>query len=403
MLKTLLATLIEANQQLTRQLQQRTEELEQTQTHLQAEIRRHEETETVLKTREAQLRQIFEYSNDAIFVLDPEGDRILEANQRAVQHLQYSREELLSSVRISMVHPHELDKMIAFSQSVLEQGHGWTNELACRTKQGTLVPGEVSASVIEYDGRRCVLALVRDITERKQAEQAQARLAEIGELAAMIVHEVRNPLTTVLMGLNSFQKLELPNSAQQRLELALEEAERLKRLLNEILLYARPQTLQTTRIELNHLSQALLTSLQELPVAQSRPITFLSSLSSVWVLGDPDKLKQVFVNLLRNACEAIESGDTVTWRIQPGMMPCQVQISVQNYGNLIPPELINQIGTPFFTTKPSGNGLGLAIVKQIVQAHRGELFITSDPDQGTIVSIQLPTLENVENVSSPQI
>jgi PAS domain S-box-containing protein len=524
-LMELLVALIEANQQLTQQLQQRTEALEQTQAHLQAEIRRHEETETLLKTREAQLHQIFEYSNDAIFVLDPESDRILEANQKAVQHLQYSREELLSSVRISMVHPHELDKMIAFSQSVLEQGHGWTNELACRNKQGTLVPGEVSASVIDYDGRRCVLALVRDIadrrraeialrqsearfralvenaadvflvinpdgqivnanqracetlgytreellqltiahidarytpeeiaqlrqqytvgvpyrlesvhrrkdgttfpieasiclfeaekswlelalvrdiSERKQAELAQSRLAEIGELAAMIVHEVRNPLTTVLMGLNSFQKLELPDAAQQRLDLALEEAERLKRLLNEILLYARPQTLQSTRIELNHLSQTLLSAMQDLPIAQSYNITLMSSLSSVWVLGDPDKLKQVFVNLLRNACEAIETGDTITWRIQPGTMPCQVQISVQNYGNLIPPELINQLGTPFFTTKPSGNGLGLAIVKQIIQAHQGELCITSDPDHGTIVSIQLPTLENISSPPASQ-
>jgi PAS domain S-box-containing protein len=391
----LLTHLIEANQQLTQQLQQRTEELEQTQAHLQAELHRHAETEAILKNREFQLRQIFEYSNDAIFVLDPEGDRILEANPRAVQHLQYSREELLSSVRISAVHPHEMGKMIAFSRSVLAQGHGWTDELACRTKQGNLVPGEVSASAIDYDGRRCVLALVRDITERKQAEQAQARLAEIGELAAMIVHEVRNPLTTVLMVLNSFQKLELTDAAKLRLELGLEEAERLKRLLNEILLYARPQSLQTTHLELNQLVQTTLNSLQELPIAQSRNIAFFSSIPSIWVLGDSDKLKQVFANLLRNACEAIEAGDRITWRIQPGTMPYQVQVSVQNYGNLIPPELIEQIGTPFFTTKPSGNGLGLAIVKQIVQAHRGELSITSDPSNGTIVSIQLPTLENI--------
>ncbi|GAB4377258.1 MAG: hypothetical protein Kow00121_26170 [Elainellaceae cyanobacterium] len=512
----LLGSLSEANRDLERQLAQRTLELEQAKAQLQAKVQEHQETEQALRLNEENLRRIFEYSNDAIFVIDPEADRILEANPKAEEHLGYSRQELLSSVRVSEIHPHELDKMMTFSQTVLEQGQGWTDELMCRSKSGLKQPSEISASVIEYEGRRCILALirniadrcraeealrqseirfrtlvenaadmilvidqagkivdvnqrtceklgysreellnlsitdidakytpteiaqlrqqfqvgvptmletvhqrkdgitfpveasiclfesgdqllemslVRDITERKQAEQAIARLAEIGELAAMIVHEVRNPLTTVLMGLSVFQKMELPESIQQRLELALEEAERLKRLLNEILLYAKPQSLRSAELEVNELVQNILEAVQNIPIAGRRQLQICSTMPIARILGDRDKLKQVFINLIRNAYEAVEDGEIITWRVDCGRFPCQVSISVVNGGDPIPPEVIAKLGTPFFTTKPSGNGLGLAIVKQIVEAHGGELAIKSEAEAGTTVTIHLPLVQ----------
>lgn len=509
----ILAALVEANQHLEQQLEQRTLELQRLTQQLQAEVQHHQETEAALRDSEEQLRQIFECSNDAIFVIDPEADRILEANPQAIQRLEYSRNELLSSVRVSAVHSHEIEKMREFSQIVLEEGRSWTNELSCLSKSGNVLPSEISASVIDFQDRKCILALirditdrkraekalresearfrtlvenaadvilvidpdgcvvdanhraceklgytyeelinlcihqldakytaeelaklrqqftigvpviletihqrkdgttfpveasiclfesgdrwlelalVRDITERKQAEQAMARLAEIGELATMIVHEVRNPLTTVLMGLNAFRKLELPDPAQQRLDLALEEAERLKRLFNEILLYAKAPSLQTIRLELNEFLTSIVESLRDLPIIKNRKIQLRSSVPPVWVVGDRDKLKQVFINLIKNACEAIDDHQTITWNIQPCQLANQVQINIHNGGNPIPHDILTKIGTPFFTTKPNGNGLGLAIVKQIIAAHNGELIITSEATLGTTVTIQLP-------------
>ena len=427
--------------------------------------------------------------------------------------LGYSREELLESVQVSSIHPDEMEQLKAFGEQVLEQGHGWTNELTCLTKSGNKLPAEISSSVIPFEGEDCIislvrdvterkaaedalrrsearfrafvenaadgffivgprgeiqdvnqrackmlgysreellqcsvpdidvattqadllelkqhlapeeptvvesqhrrkdgsvfpvevsicqfgteeqphdLALVRDITERKQAQAAMARLAEIGELSAMIVHEVRSPLTTVLMGLESFQGMELPERAQMRLGLALEEADRLKTLLNEILQYAREQTLEVIDLDMVALVRKLQNEIADLPWAQERVLKVKSSLPEAWVAADTDKLKQVFINLVRNACEAVAAGDTITWRVDRAEQPHHVCVRVHNGGPPIPPETLKKLGQPFFTTKSGGNGLGIAIVKRIVEAHYGDFSIESTAEQGTIVRVCLP-------------
>jgi two-component system, sporulation sensor kinase A len=139
------------------------------------------------------------------------------------------------------------------------------------------------------------LAVATDITLLKQAERAMLRLAEIGELAATIVHEVRNPLATIMMGLNAFKKLELTERFLEYLTLCLDEADRLQRLLNQILLYAKPQTLDRSELELNSFMTEMLTTLQIAPVALGKPLNFIQSQSPVFVSVDRDKFKQVFI------------------------------------------------------------------------------------------------------------
>jgi signal transduction histidine kinase len=214
-----------------------------------------------------------------------------------------------------------------------------------------------------------------------------------GELAAMIVHEVRNPLTTVMMGLKSFESLDLSDRSRTRLDLATAEAERLQRLLNEILQYARCQTLQTTELEINSLIQGMLESLRAMPAAAERQIVF-TAIQPTRVLGDRDKLMQVFINLISNACEAIPAGETVTWSLETCKPQRYIWIRIHNGGEPIPPDILMQLTMPFFTTKSSGNGLGLAIVKRIVEAHMGELEIASSTDiGGTCVTVSLPYVE----------
>ncbi len=118
---------------------------------------------------EGWFRTIFEHSNDAILVVHPDADAILDANPRACRILGYSRDELLR-LRISDVHPAEMAEFRAFARAVVETGSGWTNELACLTRSGAVLPAEISASVIQRDGQPCVVAMVRDISDRKRAE-----------------------------------------------------------------------------------------------------------------------------------------------------------------------------------------------------------------------------------------
>ncbi len=362
---------------------------QQTNQQLHAEIRERQQIEAALRQSEVRFRILVENAADAFLLIDPVNGQIVDANQRACENLGYTYAELLS------LSTHDIDVKLAHHQvSVFRQqlvaGVPTTLESEHRRKNGTTFPVEANVCLFESDGRWLELALVRDVTERKRTEQAMAHLAEIGELAAMIVHEVRNPLTTVLMGLMALRGVDLPTKVQRQLGLALEDAERLQRLLNEILLYAKQQVLQCCAVELNAFILNLLEPLQNIPAAADRHLCFASSVPVVWVQGDSDKLKQVFINLVRNAYEAIQPGDQVTWKMYSNPDSNCVCISIHNHGEPIPPEILAKLGTPFFTTKSSGNGLGLAIVRRIIEAHGGELRILSEAGVGTTMRIQLP-------------
>jgi signal transduction histidine kinase len=218
----------------------------------------------------------------------------------------------------------------------------------------------------------------------------QERLAAIGEFAATIVHEIRNPLTTIKMGLSYFKRLQLGELAQERLDLSLDEAARLERLLREILLYAKPQVLNLTQIELNQFIASILEILCNMPEAEGRQIEFSPALMEIKVLGDEDKLKQIAINLVRNACEAIAQGESVKIQLEIPPNSSEICLQIHNQGIPIPPEVLPKLTQPFCTTKPTGTGLGLAIVKRIVDAHGGELSIQSSATEGTTVSVLLP-------------
>lgn len=233
-----------------------------------------------------------------------------------------------------------------------------------------------------------ILELIQGMSDRTRAAAAQARLAEIGELAATIVHEVRNPFTTVYAALSTFQRMDLAPRCQLRLNLALEETERLKHLLNDILTYSREPELTLGCVDLSALCQALAQSLRESPAAQGRQLELSLPPETLVVKGDRDRLKQVFINLVTNAFEAIAPAQTVTWRIMP-QVP-HVEICVHNGGEPIPAPMLPRLMKPFVSTKPDGNGLGLAITQRIVEAHGGQLAIASTLEQGTTVTVRLP-------------
>lgn len=219
----------------------------------------------------------------------------------------------------------------------------------------------------------------------------QERLAAIGEFAASIVHEIRNPLTTVKMALDFCdRRLELAPDAARRLQLAGEEADRLENLLAEILLYAKPHVLNCEEIELDRWLGSLMVSLREMPSAAGRQLDYRPSSTTALVRGDRDKLKQIAVNLVGNACEAVAVGETVTCAIEVSPEQQQVVWSIHNGGQPIPPEILPKLTQPFVTTKSYGTGLGLAIVSRIARAHEGRLSISSSEGQGTTVAIVLP-------------
>jgi PAS domain S-box-containing protein len=139
-----------------------------------------ERAEEALKKSEDRFRRIFDHSNDAVLIIDPSQDKILDANPTACKMLGFSRDELMLTP-LSAIHPKEMPKFMAFAQSVLKNEKGWTDELSCLTKAGDCLPVEISASIIELDGKICMIAMVRDITERKKAQRALQEANEMLE------------------------------------------------------------------------------------------------------------------------------------------------------------------------------------------------------------------------------
>ncbi|MFM7427652.1 MAG: two-component system sensor histidine kinase NtrB [Elainella sp.] len=353
------------------------------------------QVEQALRQSEEKFAKAFRSSPSAILISTLREGRLIEVNDSFLQLYGSSLAEVIGQTASDLnlwAAPEYRAQMV---EQLQQTGAARNLEYTFRNRQGEPRSILFSAELITLDGEDCLLSVANDITERKQAERALERLAEIGELAAMIVHEVRNPLTTVLMGLQSFTSLDLSERARLRLDLALDEAQRLQRLLNEILQYARCQALQTVELELNSLIQEMLEPIRDLPFAQGRQIDFAPT-EPVPILADPDKLKQVFINLVSNACEAVSEGETIRWSLAACGYQRRACVEVHNGGDPIPPEILAQLTKPFFTTKSSGNGLGLAIVRQIVEAHRGELEILSSAEVGgTLVRVTLPYTQEI--------
>lgn len=224
------------------------------------DITQQRQIDLALRTSEERFRKIFSHSNDAIFVIDPWEDHILEANSMAATMLGYTQEELLLQVP-SSIHGHELMAFQRFLHHVQEQGHGWTDALSCSTKNGTRVPAEISASMMEIEGQRCIIALVRDITERqktmellKQAaedmvnknqelEVARDKALEVARLKsnflATMSHEIRTPMNGVIGMTGLLLETNLTSTQRSFAETVRSCGESLLTLINDILDFSK--------------------------------------------------------------------------------------------------------------------------------------------------------------------
>jgi len=221
---------------------------------------------------------------------------------------------------------------------------------------------------------------------------ANERFAAMGEFAETLVSQMRHSLGTAMQGLTLCNLVELSSASQERVSLATAEATRLDHLLDEILLYTKPNVLELIELDVNEFIQTLLPLLHTMPEVQQRHLRVIPVVPAVCIRGDRDKLTQVFINLIKNACEAIAPGETVTWSAHYSTSTGKVCIQVHNGGTPIPPDVLPHLTDPFYSTKPSGTGLGLAIVQRIVEAHNAELSLESG-ETGTRISIWLQSVE----------
>jgi signal transduction histidine kinase len=216
------------------------------------------------------------------------------------------------------------------------------------------------------------------------------QLAAVGELAAAIAHEVRNPLAVIVNAVAGLRRVS--GSEEDRgilLSIVDEEAARLNRLVTDLLRFARPVSVKRSPVSLGELakrSRSQVMDGHEIVVS----IGADPEVQTVWV--DPNLFRLVFDNLVQNACQSMRGGGRVDIVVTRGKLPNgpAVSIQIKDHGHGMEPEVRERALDPFFTTRPSGTGLGLPIVQRIVEAHGGELLIESEEGTGTSVTLFLP-------------
>jgi PAS domain S-box-containing protein len=270
----------------------------------------------------------------------------------------------------------------------LETGAGRTMdhalELVITRRDGTRVPVSISFSVTRRDERVFFTGIIRDMTEAREVRERLARvesLASLGRFTAEVSHEIRNPL--MIIGINIHQLRSRVTEGEAATQLGLVEAEvrRLEGFLTELAEYYRP-----------HASEPVVRDVCALvrPECRRREIALECRLEpgAVMVRGDRNGLKEVLINLVQNAVEAVDRGGRLTLESRIGD---DLEIRVEDSGPGIPADLREKVFTPFFTTKSRGAGLGLSIAKRIIDGHPGaRLEVESGPGGGAVFVVCLP-------------
>ena len=343
------------------------------------DITQSKQAQQALRESEEKFHKIFDHSNDAIFLIDPERNTIVDVNPKACDMLGFSRQELLT-MSISTIHPSEMPQLKAFAQSVFEEGRGWTNRLTCLTKSGTYLPSEISAATVEIGGQILLVALIRDTTERQRAEETLRELAVLEErnrLAREIHDTLAQGLTAILWQLNAAERA-VESGGQE----ALEYLERIRNLVRGSLQEARRSVwdLRVGPLEGHTLVEALQGETEKVATAGDIETSFvLSGAERVLPAGAEAALLRICQESLANMLKhASASQATVTLAFDDS----QVRLAVQDNGIGFDPEIPATRG-------PDSGGFGLINMRERARLLGGELTVQSEPGRGTIVEATL--------------
>ncbi|CAB3391023.1 ATP-binding protein [Kyrpidia spormannii] len=276
--------------------------------------------------------------------------------------------------------------------SPIQTGHPSqvTDELF-RRKDGSTFPVDYVSTPMRDDGKiQGAVVVFKDVTERKRSEELMIKsekLSVVGQLAAGVAHEIRNPLTA----LKGFVQLLQSNvhTKDEYFNIMLSELDRIELIINELLILAKPVDVQFQFHDLKVLIETVVALLRTQAILSNVQITTDCDPALPAVLCDENRLKQVLVNLLKNAIEAMPRGGQIV--VQARREDDRtILIRIIDEGTGIPEDSLPRLGEPFFTTKEKGVGLGLTMSYQIIESHGGQMHFESEVGAGTTVKILLP-------------
>jgi PAS domain S-box-containing protein len=372
----------------------------------------HDITERQRAEKSLQLfRMLLDQSNDAIEVVDPKTLRFIDVNGRACADLGYSREELLS-MKVPDISPNAESLNLSVTEELRTSGSAVFESLH-RRKDGSTFPVEVSIKQVYLD-RIYRVSVVRDITERKRAEQALlrsqaelarvARIATMGEFTASIAHEINQPLAAVATNASAslhWLAVQPPNlvEARQAMTNAMNDANRASGVIDRLRTLLQKAPPQLRPVDVNEVIRDVLTlAHRELITGGVATRTELAP-DLPTVLGDRIQLQQVVLNLIMNAIDAM-----ITIKDRPRTLLIKsardaedVVVEIQDSGRGLDAKQASHIFDSFFTTKPEGIGMGLSISRSIVEAHGGRLRAEPGSPHGAVFQVILPKAESVRD------
>ncbi|WP_419954485.1 ATP-binding protein [Neobacillus niacini] len=344
----------------------------------------------MVEASESKYRLIAENTSDLIMVMDKEHTLTYFSPSHEMV-LGYQCPELEDVKICRFLHPDDIEFFKNAIDEMFEKKESKLIEFRLNHSSGYWIEFESRGVPVkgEKDEIEKIVIISRDISERKKAEEIllqSEKLSIVGELAAGVAHEIRNPLTTI-KGFMQLYKWE--NGADEINDLLLSELGRIETITSEMLSLGKPQAVQLHRTNLKELVENTLELLS--PQAHLENIQFYTCVEEgeFFITGEKNQLKQVFLNVLKNAIESMPDGGNIHINLRKGEEG-ECVLSVKDEGCGIPEELLPRLGEPFYTLKEKGTGLGLMICNKIIKQHHGSITYQSKTQQGTLVEIKLP-------------
>ncbi|WP_336784394.1 ATP-binding protein [Paenibacillus illinoisensis] len=342
------------------------------------------------------LESIINQTADAIHITDLDG-KVLRVN-RAFEQLYGWRSREVENRRLKIIPPEAEEEMKQQHAQLIEGLSITSNETIWMKKDGTRVEVSVSTAPVrdELGEITALISVSRDITSRNRMEELLRRsekLTTVGQLAAGVAHEIRNPLTT-LRGFLQLQQ-ETNKLNHRHLDLMLSELDRINLIVGEFLILAKPQAVHFQERDIRFILGDVISLLDSQAHLHGVEFVLNASSDSAMVHCEENQLKQVFINLLKNGMEAMPNGGSIRIRLDHDEELNRVRIEIKDEGIGIPEEMMPKLGEPFFTNKESGTGLGLMVSQRIIQSHKGMMDIKSVMNKGTTVIIDLPATKQL--------
>lgn len=410
------------NERLVRKLEQKMLQLEQ-------ETKSLREAEQALRVSEQKYRRLHESMTDGFVYVDMQGI-VRDSNESFRKMLGYTAEELsgLTYMNLTPEKWHAFEESIV-KEHVLRKGYSEVYEKEYRTKDGTVFPVELKTFLICNDlgEKEGMWAIVRDISERKQAEKAQKELEDqlhqsqkmetVGRLAGGVAHDFNNMLAIIFIALDLMRNTLDENSPQLAFVRDIEyAAKRARDITRQLLAFSRKQVIAPQPCDLNALIANMEKSLARL-IGEDIELRFIPQQGLGRVLIDPSQIDQILVNLAVNARDAMMHGgkltietanvdiDAADVRDYPGFLPGRyVRLVVSDTGVGMDKETLSHIFEPFFTTKEEGKGtgLGLATVYGIVKQNEGFVNVYSEVGYGTSFRVYLRRMQAAKDAALTQ-